>query len=440
MGGVVTLSMSRLLVEPVALLGLYKSHYYEISEIVPLLGFFAAPLTGWLADTKLGNYRVVKSAMTLIFLSTVSSCLCLLIALSTTDLTFVVMRSISLAGLVIGGSAYLTTSLQLGLDQMPDASASSITSFIACYVGSFAIGCFVSDAVYHIVAYCSDLLLNINCTRIWSFFLVFCMSIALFSDLFISSIWLIIEPKCPQSLKNVYQVLKFAAMHKAPLNRSAFTFWENNVPSRIDLGKSKYGGPFSTEEVEDVKTVLRLLLVGLPVWVIITSLFFTPKIPKIPTFPDDNISKPIADSCDFNLVYLFTCNEWWCIVVTTLMYELLVYPLARDKLPSILKKIGVASFILCIVTFLCLIFTAVEHYQGVSIAVEWIVTVTYWITFGFLAQVILTSLIEFVCAQSPYSVRELLVGYAIVSTIICACLGRGFSGILSLSLQHCVSS
>ena len=34
---------------------------------------------------------------------------------------------------------------------------------------------------------------------------------------------------------------------------------EEDYPSRIDLGKSQYGGPFTVEEVEDVKTVFRLI-------------------------------------------------------------------------------------------------------------------------------------------------------------------------------------
>ena len=37
-------------------------------------------------------------------------------------------------------------------------------------------------------------------------------------------------------------------------------YWENYIPSRIDLGKEKYGGPFTYEQVEDVKAMLRLLL------------------------------------------------------------------------------------------------------------------------------------------------------------------------------------
>ena len=35
--------------------------------------------------------------------------------------------------------------------------------------------------------------------------------------------------------------------------------WEDKIPSRIDLGKRKYGGPFTTEEVKNVKTFLQLL-------------------------------------------------------------------------------------------------------------------------------------------------------------------------------------
>ena len=58
----------------------------------------------------------------------------------------------------------------------------------------------------------------------------------------------------------MYKVLNYSYQHKYPERRSAFTYWENDIPSRIDLGKDKYGGPFTYEQVEDVKTFFRLLL------------------------------------------------------------------------------------------------------------------------------------------------------------------------------------
>ena len=59
--------------------------------------------------------------------------------------------------------------------------------------------------------------------------------------------------------KNIYKVLKYSWKHKVPEHRSAFTYWEEDIPRRIDLGKNKYGGPFTNEEVEDTKTFLCIL-------------------------------------------------------------------------------------------------------------------------------------------------------------------------------------
>ena len=59
--------------------------------------------------------------------------------------------------------------------------------------------------------------------------------------------------------QNIYKVLKYSWKHKVPERRSAFTYWKEDIPRRIDLGKNKYGGPFTNEEVEDTKTFLRIL-------------------------------------------------------------------------------------------------------------------------------------------------------------------------------------
>ena len=69
-----------------------------------------------------------------------------------------------------------------------------------------------------------------------------------------------IEPASRKPLRLIYIVLKYSYNHKQPERRSALTYWESDIPSRIDLGKHKYGGPFTYEQVESVKTVFRLLL------------------------------------------------------------------------------------------------------------------------------------------------------------------------------------
>ena len=57
-------------------------------------------------------------------------------------------------------------------------------------------------------------------------------------------------------VKHIFKVLKYARHHSQPVFRSAFTYGEV-----LDLAKDRYGGPFTTEEVEDVKTFGRILLV-----------------------------------------------------------------------------------------------------------------------------------------------------------------------------------
>ena len=227
------------------------------------------------------------------------------------------------------------------------------------------------------------------------------MSVVLiFTFIFIPK-WLIIEPKSPQSLKTIYQVLKFAAKHKAPLNRSAFTYWEEDIPSRIDLGKSKYGGPFTTEQVEDVKTVLRLLVISSPLFLVfILSSFHTYESNK---------------TIQYSGMYAFTMfnSSATYILLTTLVVEFLIYPLAENIFPSILKRIAAVPLIFSIVSFFCLILVLTNNYLAElnETLIAWIVYILQFSMNGILFQMLFTSLLEYVCAQSPYNMRGLLVSF-----------------------------
>ena len=82
--------------------------------------------------------------------------------------------------------------------------------------------------------------------------------------------WFLIDSGSRNPYKLVYRVLKFAKDHTNPIRRSAFTYCEDELPSRLDLGKEKYGGPFTTEQVEDVKAFLGILRVLLTLGPILT--------------------------------------------------------------------------------------------------------------------------------------------------------------------------
>ena len=61
--------------------------------------------------------------------------------------------------------------------------------------------------------------------------------------------------------KTISKIFNFARKHEYPLQRSAFTYCDNYIPSRLDFAKERYGGPFTTEQVENVKTFLYILIV-----------------------------------------------------------------------------------------------------------------------------------------------------------------------------------
>ena len=70
--------------------------------------------------------------------------------------------------------------------------------------------------------------------------------------------WLDTHNKTGNPIKLIFQVLNYTRKNKYPRLRSALTYIDEEHPSRIDFGKHKFGGPFTEEEVEDVKTVYRL--------------------------------------------------------------------------------------------------------------------------------------------------------------------------------------
>ena len=53
-------------------------------------------------------------------------------------------------------------------------------------------------------------------------------------------------------------MLNYARKNKCPQLRSALTYIDEEHPSCLDYGKHKFGGPFTEEEVEDVKTIFGL--------------------------------------------------------------------------------------------------------------------------------------------------------------------------------------
>ena len=100
-----------------------------------------------------GNYEVFKTGMILSCLATALSCICVLILMNVNEnITILHFISGGVSPIVYilafnGLTACFITALQLGLDQMPDASSTNIASFINWFVFSMFIGLWAFDTM-----------------------------------------------------------------------------------------------------------------------------------------------------------------------------------------------------------------------------------------------------------------------------------------------------
>ena len=218
------------------------------------------------ADLYLGRYKVIKYSIRLLWIAVTASNT--IIALqyyvvknATTSSILTVFTTIGVAG----SAGIIVNSLQFGIDQLTDASSSEITSYISWSTWNFMLasttGAIFTNCLTGYISL-SYFVLPLSCT------------LSILSDCCFSH-WLVKEPVTTNPLKLMYQVVKYAVKNKHPRLRSAFTYWEDKPYSRIDLGKNKYGGPFTIEQVEDVKTCFRILAVfgfSIPMFILFNSL------------------------------------------------------------------------------------------------------------------------------------------------------------------------
>ena len=388
-------------------LSIYKvpSWMYFIPGLVAVLALI---LSGLLADRRFGNYKVARFGLVVSFIGTlsISICVCLDLELKNLYIATIFFPIVSTLT-VLGLASFLITSLQLGLDQMPDASSANITSFVAWFVFSLFAGIWISNILYDIQWHCINYgLKDSNVVQIWSIFPSLCVGISLLLNFLFVEKLLILEPKSQQSLQIIYKVLKFAAKHKAPLNRSALTYWEDEMPSRLDLGKLKYGGPFTTEQVEDVKTILKLLAVSLPILVIAV----THCLRSYTSVSNFTVPNNIT-TCGWNLLTEFSSSSTGLVTVCIVIYEFAIYPVIRNRLPSILRRIGIFSFLAFILNIVFLTLECIHHFYSNEHETIWITNIVYSVSTGLLSPLFLCAVFELVPAQAPYNMRGLFSGY-----------------------------
>lgn len=241
-----------------------------LSNSLPFILLY--PIAGWLADTRFGRFKVIRASLWMLW----SGFLCLFVAFLLSQLiNNAKFNEFTLYGIFpvlfilinVGLAGFQANIVPFGLDQMPTGSAEEMSAFIHWYYFTRNIGV----GIVLTVLLCTSItkLIVIVQSAVEAIFLSSSLLI-----IYCLNKWFVMEPQSRENpFEMVYNVIKFAWKHKSPVNRSSLTYWEDKLPSRIDLGKTKYGGPFSTETVEAVKAFLQIsgLLVSLGGFIIAFS-------------------------------------------------------------------------------------------------------------------------------------------------------------------------
>ena len=226
----------------------------------------------------------------------------------------------------IGFGGYQANIIQFGIDQLHDASTEEIQTFISWYVWSYVSGGMVIEIAFSCIPenykFVNPLILSFILDKI-----------------------LVKEPVNRNPFKLVYQVIKYAIKNKHPRCRSAFTYCEDELPSRLDLGKHKYGGPFTTEQVEDVKTFLRLMMI----------VFFGCSVPSAQLVANalrdylvsaltNTIGQVNAPSLQCYLYSLYVQAPFYSVVVLVPIHELITHPMILHRYFSWIQCYWLFSF------------------------------------------------------------------------------------------------
>ena len=414
------------------------------------------PLGGFLADVWWGRHKSVMMSLCVLACSfgsfTIASTLVIIKAASDIHLQpavntvgksiFIVLVIIAFLLFIVGLSGFQANFIQLGLDQLHEAPSEYLGLFVHWAMWA---GC-VSAPIFHIsfAAYgCTQSTqLLYGLFSLPSVFFLVMLFVVVFS--YRKRHWFYIEPGQNNPYKMVLKVLVFAKKHKYPRLRSAFTFNDVERPTRIDFAKGRFGGPFKTEEVEDVKTFLRILAVLLalgPIFIleVPTSYFIFPSFTLHtglgPAFKDYHCTARWLILESGTLAYATT-------VIVFPVYTWVVYSLLRRCTPRIFTRVLLGGILLFLTVLFMLLIDLIGHLRingndlGVggynsdetlsycmfkinvtasvngtaALDLPWGVHVIPNLLIGLSPMLITTSAFEFISAQSPHSMKGLLVG------------------------------
>ena len=314
---------------------------------------------------------------------------------SATPLT--VLGCIGVAVYQLGLALFRANVIQFGTDQLQFSNSQKLSSFVYLYFWSIPIFRLPSYIILFsyiwVHKFKSTLPIMIFDVCIQGLFMI----LVVFLLIFCCCHWNKCLIKDPTTYGNpaklICKILLFVKNNKQPCHRSAFTYTE--MPSRMDIAKKRYGGPFTTDQVEDVKTFGRIVL-------LLATLFGALQRPIRERSTIDQQSALEGFYREFPSIHFLE------LLIIIPVYLLVIKPLMANYLYkiSLLHKVQV-GLILGVASNLLII--PAEMDPG-NRYISLIYAILSAITFPISYFLVFLSILEFLLAQGPYDMQGLLIG------------------------------
>ena len=284
-----------------------------------------------------------------------------------------------------GLGLFEANAIQFGVDQLQFSSNERLSVFINWYFWHVYIAKLINIGISAAIHFSHFQVMGKVMFMAPVFLICILLVPFLFYWRFFSEALITTESTSTNPVGHIYRVLKFVVKHNQPLCRSALTYGE--IPSRMDYAKQRFGGTFTTDEVEDVKAFCRVLLVLL-------TLF------------------GMALQSDSNGFFSFFCMQYFVIIFGIPLHMLIIRPFCMRKTSSrktILPKIHLGLLLVVGYNLLMLI-DNFEFWNPFEPLASLLFGCSYILVF--------LSTLEFILAQAPRKHARAAHWYMVLLSVV----------------------
>lgn len=307
--------------------------------------------------------------------------------------------------------------LQFGITQLEFASSTTIRAYVRWFTfTSFSTG--ILPQLLALLFTSLDHILIINAVYLMIMIITLSIVYTMRGSIIMESLSRV------DAVTLIYRVLKYAWAHNSPVRPSAYSY-SHGPATRLDFAKTVFGGPFTTQQVEDVKSFWYLLLI--PLCHIFSPGMFIPSSLGILYI---RCVGGVSDTIEKIMLY---CTIPAVLIVTVGLVglvQLVIVPWCSrwSRSPKLITRMWVALLLYLLSAVVSLVLGYQIISQLVTIEIPYTNTSIHicepgssniWPYQVILVPVILSGLglglsvvsqLEFIMAQAPHTMKGILVG------------------------------